>query len=126
MTVQGKPYDLKLRTKRFAIEILQLVDELPKKKSTDIISYQLGRSASSVAANYRASSRAKTTKDFINKLKIVGEECDEAQFWLEALIEGKFHDEAKTQELHKEATELVAIIVKSIQTARANFNDKSA
>jgi four helix bundle protein len=123
MATEGKPYDLKLRTKQFAISILQLIDELPKKKSTEIIAYQLGRSGSSVAANYRACSRAKSAKDFIHKLKIAEEECDETQFWLEVLIDGKFHDEPKTKELHSEATELVAIIVKSIQTARANSPD---
>src|ERR1700722_14523808 len=101
--MSDKPYDLKIRTKKFAIEILQLVDELPKKKSTDIIAYQLGHSGSSVAANFRASQRAKSTKDFINKLKICEEECDESKFWLEVLIEGKFHDSPKTQGLLKEA-----------------------
>jgi four helix bundle protein len=121
MSAEGKPFDLKLRTKIFAIDILRLIDELPKQKSTDIIAYQLGRSGSSLAANYRASGRAKSTKDFINKLKIAEEEADETQFWLDVLIQGKFHDTAKTQELYNEASELVAI--RSIQTARANSSD---
>lgn len=118
-----KPYDLKLRTKQFAIEILQLVDEMPKKKSTDIISYQLGKAGSSVAANYRATSRAKSSKDFINKLKICEEECDEAQFWLEILIEGKFHDVLRCKELLTESKELTAIIVTSIKTSRNNSQE---
>lgn len=115
-----KPYDLKVITKQFAIAIMQLIDEMPNKKSTSIIGRQLGRCASSVAANYRASSRAKSTKDFINKLKIVEEECDEAQFWLEMLIEGNFYDAMKLKALHQEASELTAIIVKSIKTSRGN------
>ncbi len=53
--MSNKPYDLKLRTKKFAIEILQFVDELPNKRSTNVIANQLGRSGTSVAANFRAS-----------------------------------------------------------------------
>lgn len=116
--MKQKPYDLKLRTKLFAIEILTLIDSLPRKKSTDIVANQLGRSGSSVAANYRASQRAKSARDFINKLKIAEEECDEAKFWMEILIEGKFYDSEKTRELLDESNELLSIIVKSIQTAR--------
>lgn len=122
--MQPKPCDLKKRTKKFAIEVLQLIDELPKKKSTDIISNQLGRSGSSVAANFRASQKAKSTKDFINKLKISEEECDESKFWLEVLTEGGFYNSAKAQELLQESNELLAIIVKSIITTRQNDNNK--
>ena len=118
--MSNKPYDLKLRTKKFAIEILQFVDGLPNKRSTNIIANQIGRSGTSVAANFRASQRAKSTKDFINKLKISEEECDETLFWLEVLNEGGFYKSTKADELMKEASELVAIIVKSIQTTRQN------
>ena len=118
-----KPYDLKLRTKKFAIEILQFVDSLPSKRSANIIATQVGRSGTSVAANFRASQRAKSTKDFINKLKICEEECDETLFWLEVLTEGNFYNSTKASELMKEANELVAIIVKSIQTTRSNSNN---
>jgi four helix bundle protein len=120
MSNPKKPYDLKARTKLFAIEILHLIDDLPKKKSSSIISYQLGRSGSSVAANYRASQRAKSTKDFINKLKISEEECDESKFWLEILIESGLADTPQLRELLIEADELLAILVASIQKTRRN------
>ena len=48
---------------------------------------QIIRSSGSVAANYSAASRGKSDKDFLNKLKICEEECDETQFWLELLVE---------------------------------------
>ena len=118
--MSNKPYDLKLRTKNFAIEILQFTDALPNKRSTNIIANQLGRAGTSVAANFRASQRAKSTKDFINKLKISEEECDETLFWLEVLQEGDFYRSVRSEELIKEANELLAIIVKSIQTTRYN------
>jgi four helix bundle protein len=118
----NKPYDLKLRTKVFAIEILKFVDTLPNKRSTNIIANQIGRSGTSVAANFRASQRVKSVKDFINNLKISEEECDETLFWSEVLNEGSFYKSAKSEELIREANELLAIIVKSIQTTRQNSN----
>jgi four helix bundle protein len=56
---------------------------LQKSKAVDVISYQLFKSSSSVAANYRAVCRGKSNSDFLNKLKIVDEEADESLFWLE-------------------------------------------
>lgn len=69
--------ELKNRTKVFAIKIFKLEAKFPKSRAANIILNQLLKSASSVAANYRASQRAKSKADFINKLAIVDEECDE-------------------------------------------------
>lgn len=70
--------ELKNRTKKFALEILKLVDELPHKRSLNIIGNQLGRSATSIAANYRAACKARSHADFISKIGIVEEESDES------------------------------------------------
>lgn len=71
--------ELLRRTKMFAIEVWKLCLMLPK----EFFDYkgQLIRCSSSVGANYRAASRAKSTRDFINKLKIVEDELDEALFF---------------------------------------------
>ncbi len=68
---------LQNRTKSFAVRVFKMVEKLPKSKGTEVIAYQLIKSSSSVAANYRAVCRAKSKADFINKLKIVEEESDE-------------------------------------------------
>ncbi|WP_316736773.1 four helix bundle protein [Pedobacter aquatilis] len=83
-------------------------------------SNQLVRCSSSVGANYRAACRAKSTADFLNKLKIVEEELDESMFFLELLEE--FNPEIKEtiKENWKEANELLSIIVASIITIRRN------
>ncbi len=70
--------DLKLRTKIFAIDCWKFCKEVPRSREIDAWVRQLIRSSSSVGANYRASQRAKSTADFINKLKIVEEEVDES------------------------------------------------
>ena len=87
---------------------------------------QLIRSSSSVGANYRASQRAKSTADFINKLKIVEEEADESNFFLEIILEINKNQELTTEieSLLKEGNEILAIIVASIKTTRNNQNSK--
>ncbi len=100
--------DLKARTKRFAIEIIDLVEKLPNTISGRAIANQLIRSGTSVAANYRAATRGRSDKEFIAKLGIVIEEADESELWLEMIQEKEWLDVSSTK---KEASELVAIFV---------------
>ena len=81
--------ELKFRTKQFALMIIKLVKELPNTKAGNTIGNQLIRSGTSVAANYRASCRARSNADFISKITIVEEECDESLLWLELIDESK-------------------------------------
>src|SRR5881392_1887309 len=123
--LQNEP-DLKKRTKAFALRILKLVDALPKTTAGRALSSQIVRSGTSVAANYRAACRAKSTADFIVKVGIVEEEADETLFWLELLEESELVTAAKLAAIKQEANELIAITVTSIKTARRNRADNSA
>ena len=87
---------------------------------------QVVRSGTSVAANYRAACRAKSTADFIAKMGIVEEEADETLFWLELLEESELVRTAKLTAIKQEANELIAITVASIKTARRNRTADSA
>lgn len=118
--------DLKIRTKKFAIETINFVNDLPKSKSNDVVSYQILKSATSVAANYRASLRGRSTAEFISKLNIVLEEADESMFWLEVLEETNDEiNKEKLKKLHKESDELTAIFTSSLKTARKNLTSKN-
>ena len=99
--------ELKSRTKKFALRIIKLVDELPNTKAGHTIGNQIIRSGTSIAANYRAACRARSSAEFISKLAIVEEESDETLFWLEA-------------------DELTAIFTAAGKTAKANKNLKSS
>ncbi|MCI0750297.1 MAG: four helix bundle protein [Flammeovirgaceae bacterium] len=112
------PEILKKRTKQFAIDVAMFCESLPPRISALAYSKQLIRSSSSVGANYRAACRAKSMKDFIYKLKIVEEEVDESAFFLELLIEIFPEYKSELEKLIKEANELLAIVVASINTAR--------
>ncbi|MEN2280962.1 four helix bundle protein [Algoriphagus sp. SE2] len=110
------------RTKQFAIDVWRLCSKLPHSREFNGYVNQLIRSSSSFAANYRAVTRAKSKADFINKLKIVEEEADESQFFLEVIneINDNFELSSEIKRLIKEADELVAIIVASIKTSRSS------
>ncbi len=114
--------DLKLRTKRFAVDCWGLCKQIPKSREYDAWARQLIRCSSSVGANYRAAQRAKSIADFINKLKIVEEEADESIYWLELFQEVLASSTKEIRPLIKEANELLAIVVASIRTARKNRN----
>jgi len=115
------PEDLQKRTKQFAILIIKLVQDLEKKGTTGVvIGKQLLRSGTSVAANYRAVCRAKSGKDFVNKLGIVLEEADETQFWLELLAEANIVELNSIKDLLKEASEITAIMTASKSSAIRN------
>ena len=115
---------IKKRTKQIGLEVIQLIDELPNKPSAWAIAKQIVRSSTSVGANYRAACRAKSTPDFINKLKIVEEEADETHYWLEILEESGLINTARVGLLKKEVNEILSIVVASIKTMRAK-NRKS-
>lgn len=87
---------------------------------------QLLRSATSVGANYRAVCRAKSRADFIAKLGIVKEECDETLYWIEMLAETNQVKQALVANLLKEGEEILAIVVASAKTARMKNNPQSA
>ena len=108
----------KKRTKQLALRVIRLVNALPKTPTSQTIGKQILRSATSVGANYRAACRAKSSADFINKLKIVEEEADETLYWLELLVEAGIMPESKLSDLMTETDEIIAMIVASIKTLR--------
>jgi four helix bundle protein len=78
------------------------------------------RAATSVGANYRAAVRGKSRADFVAKMGIVEEECDEALYWIDVLVELGCTTENLASALKTEGNEIVAIVVSSIKTARRN------
>jgi four helix bundle protein len=110
--------DLKRRTKQFALRVIRLIEALPRTRTAQVVGDQLLRSATSVAANYRAACRARSQADFVHKLGIVEEEADESLFWLEMVVETDLMPAARVQELIQEADELTAIFVASRKTAK--------
>jgi four helix bundle protein len=112
--------ELKNRTKHFALRVMTLVNSLPKGIVAQSVGRQLVRCGTSVGANYRAACRARSKAEFIAKLGIVEEEADEAAFWLEIIISAQLLRNSLVEPLLKEAEEIVAIMVSSKKSMRAN------
>jgi len=106
------------RTKAFGLRVLRLFDSLPHKLAAQVIGRQLLRSALSVGANYRSACRARSKAEFAAKMGIVLEEADESKYWMEILVEGSLMKKRQLDALIQEATEITAMVVASIKTAR--------
>jgi four helix bundle protein len=111
--------DFQKRTMEFGLRVVHLVETLPKTQTAQVLGRQLLRSGTSVGANYRSAVRGKSRADFIAKMGIVEEECDEAIYWMEMLIEAGLVRRESLRDLVDEANQIVAITVSSIKTARA-------
>jgi four helix bundle protein len=108
------------RTMNFGLRVIRLVNALPKQQVAQVLGKQLLRAGTSVGANYRAAVRGKSRADFIAKMGIVEEECDEALYWMEMLIESGLVKPALLKELRDEGNQILSIVVASIKTARRN------
>ena len=115
--------DLKKRTREFAIRVMRLVDQLPKKASARGVSGQLVRCATSVGANYHIACRARSKQEFLAKIGIVLEECDECLFWLQLIVDADLMSSKRVGNLLQEADELTAIFTAATKTARQRIND---
>jgi len=90
-----------------------MVVKLLKNKKLTIIYrpmyYQLIKSSTSVAANWRAATRARSDAEFYSKICIVVEECDETQFWIEYLILTGLFTENEADTIKDEVLQLLRI-----------------
>ena len=111
--------ELKDRTKQFSIDIVNVVSGLPLNQTAQVLGKQILRSGTSVGANYRVVCRAKSKKDFINKLAIVIEEADETQFWIELLVSSDLIERDLASKLWKEADELIRIMTAATKTLKS-------
>ena len=111
---------MKARTKAYANRVVKLCVALPHDWVARTLGAQLLRSGTSVGANYRAVCRAKSSADFLNKLRIVEEECDESLFWMELLVEHDFVTARRLTSLMQEGDEILAVVVAAAKTTRTS------
>ena len=112
--------ELKAKTKNIAISVAKLCQKLPANKVNNTYTAQILRSSASMAANYRAACRGKSSKDFVYKLQVVEEETDESMFFLELLAEFNEKHRPEMRLIYKDAETVLRIMVASIKTAQRN------
>jgi four helix bundle protein len=95
--------------------------KLPKSTEAQVLGKQVLRSGTSVAANYREASRARSDAELISKLGVVEQELDETLLWFELLVESGIVSNAKMASLHQEADELLRMTVAAIKKAKCRL-----
>lgn len=119
-------YELKEQFKQYAIQVALLVLKLPYNSVNKNYADQANRSSSGAAANYSAALRAKSTADFLYKLKIVEEELDESLFFFELIVAINPSFKEKIELFYKEGNELLSIVVASITTLKSKQDLKKS
>src|ERR1700730_5475787 len=102
--------------------IVRLFVSLPKQRpEAQVIGRQLLRSGTSVVANFREASRARTTSEFVSKLEICIQEADETDLWLELLRDDCGVVDDKLESLLAETNELICIFVTMVKRSKATL-----
>ena len=109
---------LETRTLDFSIRVFKLLNALPKNSAMRVISYQLGKSASSIGANYREANRAESGEDFVHKVSIALKEASETHYWLQVLA-GLYSEHDVICKLMAEAEEFLKIFQTINRTTRS-------
>lgn len=105
--------NFKNRTKKLSVDIILMYNNLKKSEATKVIGYQIIKSATSTAANYRASCIARSKKEFFAKISITVEEADETVFWLEVLKDSGLATDKVIAPLLNEAKEILEVLSKA-------------
>lgn len=93
----------------FGVKILNLERDLRTRQHERIVSYQIGKSGTSIGANISESVFAESDDDFIHKLSIAQKECNETLFWLKVLRRS-YIEQIKFNELYSDCESLLKII----------------
>ena len=96
---------LEERTAKFAVDVFKMLRKLPSDVATRVIAYQLGKSASSIGANYHEANRAESKDDFTHKIAIALKEANESSYWFR-ILKDLFNGESDIDQLQKESWEL--------------------
>ena len=110
--MENQKQDLRKRTKDFARTIIGLFRAVDRsREDIRILARQMIRSGTSVGANYREASRARSDAEFVAKIELCTQEADETQYWIELLNEECGTSSDLTAPVWQEANELISIFV---------------
>ncbi len=115
-------FDLKDRTKAFALRVITMFVRLPKSDVARVLGRQVLRSGTSVGANYREADEARSKAEFISKMGDSLRELSETEYWLELLVESKTVKTKQMASLLEETRQLKLIFAAIIGKARGDKN----
>ncbi len=124
--MKPQPHDLRQRTKTYAAALIRLFCSLPKGRAeVQVLGKQLLRSGTSVAANYREASRARSDAEFVSKIEQCAQEADETMLWLELLRDDCGIRANNLDSLLQESDELIAIFVTMSKKVKSRVANQS-
>ncbi|MEA2088124.1 MAG: four helix bundle protein [Candidatus Caldatribacteriota bacterium] len=109
---------LKDRTYQYSIKMIEFLDNLSKNSSTQIISKQLLRSATSIGANIIEAQASSSKKDFTKYFNYSLKSANESVYWLSLLKDAKKINNNQIEYLLNETKELAKILGSSILTLK--------
>ncbi len=121
MNKKNRKYDLEDRLIDYAVRVVNVSERLSETKAGKHVAGQLLRSGTSPAPNYGEAQSAESPKDFIHKIKISLKELRESKIWLKIIVRAKLIQPSLLEPLIQESDELIAILFKSVDTAKKNM-----
>ncbi|MFH1460553.1 MAG: four helix bundle protein [Candidatus Omnitrophota bacterium] len=108
------------RSYKFALEIIKLVNLLPKSTSGAVIGNQIMKSGTSIGANVEEAQGASSKKDFTNKMSISKKEARETKYWLRLIKDSEILNITQVKSLLNECDSLVNILTAIVKTSKMN------
>lgn len=108
------------KSKDFAVEIVNLCNNIKQTKKESVLTNQLLRCSTSIGANIHESKYAQSTADFISKMQIALKECYESEYWLELLSRTGYITKEQYSYYRNECGSIRRMLVSSINTVKAN------
>ena len=115
-----KEKKVKERAYGFAIEIIKLIQTLPKNTAGFELGRQVLRSGTSIGANVEEATGARSRKEFINCMNIAKREARETNYWLRLLNDSKLLGDSKLQPLLDEIEIILKILTSIVKTSEIN------
>ena len=106
-----------IKSKQFALDIIEICNKVKTEKKESVLTNQLLRSGTSIGANIREAAFAHGKADFVAKLQIALKECSETEYWLELLIDGKYYND---ETILKRCLEIKKMLISSVNTAKGS------
>ena len=107
-----------IKSKAFALRIIQLYQYLSQEKKEYVLSKQLLRSGTSIGANVKEAIRGQSKADFIAKLGISLKEASETEYWLELLHESDYLNDSEFSSIYADCVELLKLLTAIINSSK--------
>ena len=120
--MNDRKFDLEERLINFVLIVDEIIEKLPPTRLANHLAGQLIRSSTSPALNYGEAQAAESQRDFVHKMQVILKELRETKICLQIIYKKGYLKEEVILPVLKENSELLAIFVKSVKTAKSKLS----